>query len=313
MFKKSLIFQIILSGLCLSLNAHELSSTSHKTQNTGICDSTHDEIARHFQSVKKHIALRWTAFQDTQEFKLFVPEKSDAILKQEFENIHATRELMWTTPLYAPADHLVLKDLIRAPGCVAFDFNNTTPIYNASTMYIGDKPYIACEGPRSKDIPSFFKLMTGAKVTHLVRLTDSYEGDTKKCHPYWEGLYQLSDDISYLEVPSSDGAYLIRGYDMAYWRDNQGVDPRKLLELVLQVREDVKEVDSLLLVHCSAGVGRTGTFLAAIAIVDAIDSGQPFSIEEIVYRLSLQRVHSVGKYGQYITLHRIAEIYSKQK
>ncbi len=58
------------------------------------------------------------------------------------------------------------------------------------------------------------------------------------------------------------------------------------------------------------GVGRTGTFLAALTIVDAIDKQSSFSIEEIVYRLSLQRVHSVCKASQYITLYRMAESYT---
>ncbi|MEI6531490.1 MAG: protein-tyrosine phosphatase family protein, partial [Chlamydiota bacterium] len=79
--------------------------------------------------------------------------------------------------------------------------------------------------------------------------------------------------------------------------------------LVLKVRKAVREKDGLLAIHCSSGVGRTGTFMAALAIVDAIDKREPFSIEELVCRLSLQRFHSVGKPSQYITLHRLAEEY----
>lgn len=166
-------------------------------------------------------------------------------------------------------------------------------------MCLGGKYYIACEGPRSKDIPKFFNLLATHHVTHLVRLTDSYEGKTKKCHPYWEGLLSTCDGETYLNIPTKAGVCSVRAFDIAHWRDNQGVDPDELLSLVLQVREEVVDAGDLLLVHCSAGVGRTGTFLAALAIVDAVDRGEPFSIEEIVYRLSLQRVHSVGKFSQY--------------
>ena len=56
-------------------------------------------------------------------------------------------------------------------------------------------------------------------------------------------------------------------------------------------------------------MGRTGTFLAALAILDAIDTAESFSIQEIVYRLSLQRIYAVSTPGQYITLHRMAEYY----
>jgi receptor-type tyrosine-protein phosphatase V len=239
--------------------------------------------------------------------------KSDASLQEEFEEIRKTRESMWSTPDYEVSQPLILGDLVRAPGCAAFAFNNTVPSYNASTMYVKDRRCIACEGPRSKDISSFFKLLSSHRVTHLVRLTDSHEGETKKCHPYWEGLMGESDGASYLNIPTESGVYPVRAFDMAHWRDNQGVDPDQLLALVLQVRQELQDSNGFLAVHCSAGVGRTGTFLAALAVVDAIDRKEPFSIEEIVYRLSLQRVHSVGKPGQYITLHRLAENYLKQK
>jgi|GEM_PF-2929878 len=140
--------------------------------------------------------------------------------------------------------------------------------------------------------------------------SDSYEGVAKKCHPYWEGLlFPESDGAWRLEIPSERGAHSIRAYDLAHWRDHQGIAPAELLDLILKIRGELEEIQGLLAVHCSAGVGRTGTFLAALAIVDAIDRDELFSVEEIVYRLSLQRIQSVAKAPQYVTLHRLAELY----
>ena len=261
-------------------------------------------------SIQEKIAVRWQSFQNDLEFSLFIPGRSDESLEEEFSRLSLRRQDLWTLEPYETAEHLIQEDLIRAPGCGAFAYNNTVPYYNASTMYLGNASYLACEGPRSKDIPRFFQLLLEERVTHLVRLTDSYEGEVKKCHPYWEGrLSHFPDEKSYLHIQTDEGAYAVRAFDLAHWRDNQGIDPQELLTLVLQVRKEVAE--GKLLVHCSAGVGRTGTFFAALAIVDAIDRKESFSIEEIVYRLSLQRVHSVGKSSQYITLHRLAELYSK--
>ncbi|MDR3624491.1 MAG: tyrosine-protein phosphatase [Chlamydiales bacterium] len=266
--------------------------------------------ANDFDAFNSQIESRWSAFQAEKEFTLFASGKSDAVLQQEFEKIQAIRREVWEGKDYELASNLFVNDLIRAPGCVSFAFNNTVPYFNASTMHLRQRNHIACEGPRSKDIPSFFNLLATHRVTHLVRLTDSYEGATKKCHPYWEGLMSTSaDGKNILNVPVDGKNYLICTYDMAYWQDNHGVEADKLLECVLQVKKDLEQVDGLLVVHCSAGVGRTGTFLAALAIVDAIDEKEPFSIEEIVYRLSLQRPHSVSRCSQYITLHRLAEAY----
>ncbi|OGN65454.1 MAG: hypothetical protein A3E80_05890 [Chlamydiae bacterium RIFCSPHIGHO2_12_FULL_49_9] len=267
------------------------------------------EMDQHFATVQKHVENRWRDFQANREFKLFEPGKSDAVLKEEFADILKTRASVWETHGYEFAQHLVDNDLIRAPGCGAFSYNNTAHYYNASTIYLGDLPYVACEGPRSKDVPKFFNLLRNSQVTHLVRLTDSHEGETKKCHPYWDGLLS---EAGYLNIPAEPGDHSVRAFDMAYWKDNQGIDPDQLLAVVLKVREELANSGGLLAVHCSAGVGRTGTFFASLAIVDAIDRGGPFSIEEIVYRLSLQRVNSVGHPNQYVTLHRLAESYLKQ-
>ncbi|MEN9654271.1 MAG: hypothetical protein RL235_383 [Chlamydiota bacterium] len=267
------------------------------------------EISGQFISAREQAENLWKAFQANREFKLFQPGKTDQALKEEFEDLHKTRSFMWTTAGYEYAEDLIAADLIRAPGCVAFAYNNTVPYYNASTISLGDNYCIACEGPRSKDIPAFFKFLATQHVTHLVRLTGSYEAWTKKCHPYWDGLITESNGNTYLNVPTDKGVHSVQTFHMDHWRDHHGVDPKELLALALQIRNGLKKNNGLLTVHCSAGVGRTGTFIAALAVVDAIDRGEPFSIEEIVYRLSLQRAHSVAKFGQYITLHRLAESY----
>lgn len=317
MLKKAAVFQIVLSVFCTYLHANQTANhfLDQQLEALNLLTSSQYERDAQLTSIAEKVEDRWRVFQNGRVFEPFRLGKSDSVLKEEFENIHSTRQEIWTTPGYEFAQHLIACDLVRAPGCVAFAYNNTVPYYNASTMYLRDTCHIACEGPRSKDIPRFFTLLATHNVTHLVRLTDSYEGETKKCHPYWDGLLtESADGKTYLNISTENGVYSIRAFDMAYWRDNQGVDPDQLLALVLQVREEVTNTaGGLLTIHCSAGVGRTGTFLAALAIVDAIDQSLPLSIEEIVYRLSLQRVHSVGKFTQYITLHRLAEHYLRGK
>ena len=266
--------------------------------------------SRHYQSVKAEVEKRWEAFSRDVEFIPFRVGRTEKDLQKEFQLLRCVRKYMWSTPEYEVARELIDEDHIRAVDCAAFRFNLTLGGYNASTVILRDKFYIASEGPRSKDVERFFHLLTTCQVSHLVRLTDSHEGDMKKCHPYWEGLVNKScGDGTFLEIPTEKGAYPVQAYDMAYWIDNKGVDPEKLLELVLEVRDELKSDNELLLVHCSAGVGRTGTFLAGLAIVDAIDNNEEFSIQEIVYRISLQRSHAIAKAEQYMTLHRLAEIY----
>lgn len=270
---------------------------------TGIAAASESSL-----SVQEQIEERWDRFQTGREFALFKPNKPDDEISAEFNALNALRRQMWATPEYDLSARLLASDLVRASHCVAFDFNNTVPYYNASTIYLDGKTYIACEGPRSKDVPAFFRLLSSQGVTHLVRLTSPFEGWTKKCHPYWDGIVLESEEKAILNIPSASGFHPVEAFHLDRWIDNQGVNPEELLNLVLKVRAQLTD-SSLLLVHCSAGVGRTGTFLAALAILDAIDRNEPFSIEEIVFRLSLQRVHSVSKASQYATLYKLADAY----
>lgn len=271
------------------------------------------EIREQLSVSKQETENLWNAFKENREFQLFHPGKTDQELKREFKELHKIRKLVWAMPGYEMAQNLVEADLIRAPGCGAFAYNNTVDDYNASTIWLYDKCYIACEGPRSKDVPSFFKLLARLHVTHLVRLTNSYDGWLKKCHPYWDGLITELNGKAYLNVPTDNGVHLVQAFHLDHWKDHQGFDCEELLTWVLQVRDSLEETNGLLVVHCSAGVGRTGTFLAALAIIDAIDRRDAFSIEEIVYRLSLQRVYCVAKWEQYKTLYRLAEVYLQSK
>ncbi len=268
------------------------------------------EQSRHFEHVKKQVDLRWDDFKGKNSFALFKPGKSDEELEAEFSSIITARKQAWTKSSYKKAAHLLSNNLVRYNSCVAFAYNNTVDDYNASTVVLGDKIYIACEGPRSRHMPNFFGLLHKLQATHLVRLTGSREGKKVKCHPYWkEHVRKAADGSEFLHIPDEHGSGQVRAYDMAEWKDNQGIDPSKLLRVMLNVRKELQDCNGLLAVHCSAGVGRTGTFLAALAIVDVIDSKKPLSISEIVYKISLQRIYGVSTPSQYITLYRLAELY----
>lgn len=278
-------------------------------------------IDQQFYAAEQKFAERWEVFQQDKEFVPFQVGRTDAELEIEFQEVDHVRHHVWyrnpesaikeSMPGYEISLPLIFQDKARCRNCLPFDYNTLTPYYNASAMNLFGRHSIACEGTRSKDIPHFYTLLYEYQVTHLVRLTASYEGENKKCHPYWDGLLTKGEDGEWiLNVPMGDNiSYPVQYFATDDWRDHSGIQPQKLLDLLLKVRTGLDEQKGLLTVHCSAGVGRTGTFLAGLAILDAIDQKIPFSIQEIVYRLSLQRAFSVAKPSQYITLHRLAEEY----
>lgn len=281
-----------------------------------------EAVREQFAIAKEDFYDRWEIFEEGKTFVPFTAGRTDEDILEEFKKLNDLRYNVWYSNPDSPIKEsslgyevslpLLFEDTVRAKNCAAFAYNNITPYYNASAMCLSDRYTIACEGTRPKDTHKFFTLLSSYQVTHLVRLTASQEGESKKCHPYWEGLLSQTENGEWLlNVPlDRDNYYPVHYFIEEEWLDNMGVDPKKLLALVLKVKNSLDaQENGLLTVHCSAGVGRTGTFLAALAIVDAIDNQETFSIEEIVLRLSLQRVHSVARPVAYLTLYRLAEEY----
>lgn len=67
------------------------------------------------------------------------------------------------------------------------------------------------------------------------------------------------------------------------------------------------------IVHCSAGIGRTGTLLAAEITMKALIAGQHVKIPDVVQELRAQRYGLVQTASQYIYLHFSIVTYCERK
>ena len=75
-------------------------------------------------------------------------------------------------------------------------------------------------------------------------------------------------------------------------------DVLTLIKLVRKLRRDIG--NRPIAVHCSAGIGRTGTYIAFDASMgEAIASGHLFELPQLVAWLRTQRVMSVQSAAQY--------------
>lgn len=60
-----------------------------------------------------------------------------------------------------------------------------------------------------------------------------------------------------------------------------------------------------MVVHCSAGIGRTGTFVALDALIDRITTGSAsIDVLTVFQEIRRQRLHSVQTELQYVYLHK---------
>jgi hypothetical protein len=277
---------------------------------------TREDLRDRFPSAKAAIEEHWDAFRATREFVPFRPGRGGADLEEEFKAIVALQRASLALPQYAFAE---TPDNSKSTPCRPFLYNVTQDGYNASTLFIEGNYYIAGQSPQAEELSLFLGLMREAKVTHLVRLTSDIDVAEHKSINYWHGKVTRDGDKEFFDATDKGEPYFVNYYAIDGWGRKDSTSARDLLTLVLRVREDLalarsRGEEPLLLVACTGGVGRTGSFYAALAIVSAIDRvGSSFSIEEIVQNLRQQRARSVAHDNQYEMLHRLAELYLEQK
>lgn len=161
------------------------------------------------------------------------------------------------------------------------------------------RQYIATQGPTNNTFISFWRMILHTDASVIVMVTNLVEKGKQKCHKYWpenkDGSPGASQtygrDIKVKHVKSvpeklwvlrtftvSCKGKVSRVHHFAYtaWPDH-GVpaDVKELLYLRRAVRAKYTDTRKPLVVHCSAGVGRTGTFMAVdMAVAQLLDAGR---------------------------------------
>ncbi|XP_006859617.1 PREDICTED: receptor-type tyrosine-protein phosphatase beta-like isoform X2 [Chrysochloris asiatica] len=189
------------------------------------------------------------------------------------------------------------------------------------------REYIATQGPLPGTKDDFWKMAWEQNVHNIVMVTQCVEKGRVKCDHYWpadqDSLYygdlilqMLSESVlpewtirefKICSEEQLDSHRLIRHFHYTVWPDH-GVPEttQSLIQFVRTVRDYINRSPGAgpTVVHCSAGVGRTGTFIALDRILQQLDSKDSVDIYEAVNDLRLHRVHMVQTECQYVYLHQ---------
>ncbi|XP_074726670.1 receptor-type tyrosine-protein phosphatase beta isoform X2 [Strix uralensis] len=189
------------------------------------------------------------------------------------------------------------------------------------------REYIATQGPLPGTKDEFWKMAWEQNVHNIVMVTQCLEKGRVKCDHYWpldqDSLYygdliveMLSESVlpewtirefKICSEEQLDSTRLIRHFHYTVWPDH-GVPEttQSLIQFVRTVRDYINRTPDTgpTIVHCSAGVGRTGTFIALDRILQQLDSKDTVDIYSAVHDLRLHRVHMVQTECQYVYLHQ---------
>uniref|UniRef100_A0A8C9G5B3 protein-tyrosine-phosphatase n=1 Tax=Pavo cristatus TaxID=9049 RepID=A0A8C9G5B3_PAVCR len=178
------------------------------------------------------------------------------------------------------------------------------------------REYIATQGPLPGTKDEFWKMAWEQNVHNIVMVTQCVEKGRVKCDHYWpldqDSLYygdliveMLSESVlpewtirefKICSEEQLDPTRLIRHFHYTVWPDH-GVPEttQSLIQFVRTVRDYINRTPDTgpTVVHCSAGVGRTGTFIALDRILQQLDSKDTVDIYAAVHDLRLHRVHMV--------------------
>ncbi|XP_058847507.1 receptor-type tyrosine-protein phosphatase kappa-like isoform X2 [Acipenser ruthenus] len=181
--------------------------------------------------------------------------------------------------------------------------------------------YIATQGPLASTVDEFWRMIWQEKSEVIVMLTNLIEQEKAKCVKYWpEQSQQYSDFtvtlssvkrtlevvIRTFRVKKEDSSMerTVTQFHYISWPDH-GV-PKKLTglrSLLKRVNECNIPGSGPIVVHCSAGIGRTGTFIALDCLLKRAEEEGKVDVMQCVKKLREKRVNMVQTVEQYIFLY----------
>jgi len=197
---------------------------------------------------------------------------------------------------------------------------------NASPInIIKNKYFIATQGPLKRTIEDFWTMIDEYNCKVIVMICNLIEDGKEKCAFYYDEKLKMNKYKICIEKITQKDSYIIREIKLTNlkdktekiinqihitnWPDNfiptqNGEVFNVFKDIILETERD--KGDGPIVSHCSAGIGRTGTFIAMYylykEIIDQIDKGKEiiqFSVFNLVRKLKEMRIAMVQNIKQY--------------
>ncbi|XP_048021331.1 protein tyrosine phosphatase receptor type Ma isoform X6 [Megalobrama amblycephala] len=248
--------------------------------------------------------------------------------KEEYESFFEGQAAPWDS---AKKDENRMKN--RYGNIIAYDHSRvrlqplegeqSSDYINANYVdgYHRPNHYIATQGPMQETIYDFWRMVWQENTATIVMVTNLVEVGRVKCCKYWPDDTEIYRDMKVTLIETQllseyvirtfavekRGAHEIREirqFHFTGWPDH-GVPYHAtgLLGFVRRVKSKSPANAGPMVVHCSAGAGRTGCFIVIDIMLDMAEREGVVDIYNCVRELRSRRVNMVQTEEQYVFIH----------
>ncbi|XP_038066680.1 receptor-type tyrosine-protein phosphatase mu-like [Patiria miniata] len=182
--------------------------------------------------------------------------------------------------------------------------------------YHQEKKYIASQGPNQESIKDIWRMVWQLGIDKIVMLTNPVENAKRKCLQYWAdtGSTTISDIVVITDKEEvfldytirnfsihpvgSEDTRLVKQFHYTTWPDMKPPEyPAPLLNFMRVV--NAYQNPGQTVIHCSAGVGRTGTYIALEAMMEQLAKEGQVDVLGFIYQMRQNRIKMVQTPEQY--------------
>ncbi|XP_032257542.1 receptor-type tyrosine-protein phosphatase-like N isoform X2 [Phoca vitulina] len=247
--------------------------------------------------MEDHLRNRDRLAKEWQALCAYQAEPNTCAAAREEGNVKKNRH-----PDFLPYDHARIKLKVESSPSRS-DYINASPIIEHDPRM---PAYIATQGPLSHTIADFWQMVWESGCTVIVMLTPLVEDGVKQCDRYWpdEGssLYHVyevnlvSEHIwcedflvrsFYLKnVQTQETRTLTQFHFLSWPAEGTPASTRPLLDFRRKVNKCYRGRSCPIIVHCSDGAGRTGTYI----LIDMVLNRMAKGVKEIDIAATLEHV-----------------------
>jgi len=190
--------------------------------------------------------------------------------------------------------------------------------------HVLDCQYISCQAPIFPTFVDFWKMIWEQRSSVIVMLTKLFEAGRTKAHIYWPVIENVPQKFGEISVTLMEEIvtdyFVIRAFLVCKDDDIRQICQIHYLEWpdhgvpknTLGIRSLCARVNLLqrgnecspIVVHCSAGIGRSGSFIAVHHILNQINNKTSFNVLDTVLKMRQDRAGMVQTEDQYWFIHQ---------